>query len=152
MERPTKEQWERLTEEQQEQVTEWGKSRVWKPEWDEFYWYIDSRGYASRTRWRNGGEDKYRLSINEIYKTREDTEFAMEKKVVIGQLERLAKESGELSDIRYIIGCYSGQLFSQTTNMAVGKFNIIYFATEESCKKAIETVGEDKIRKYYLGV
>lgn len=118
------------------------------------YWCILG-GQVCDCVWTDGEEDKKRLSIGNAFHTKEEAEFALEKLKVIRELKQFAEPKNAVWDF----GEYHHVIYYDCTNMVIdynysiiNKYVDITFATEEMARKAVEAVGEDRIKKYYFGV
>lgn len=116
------------------------------------YWYIDTTGDIYNENWECFGFEKATLEIGNVYKTRKEAEFAVEKLKVEAELRKFSRpfESGE--DNYHIIFNTDGEftgIFSALYRQSQG---IIYFESLEKAQQAMSTVGEDRIKKYIFGV
>ena len=126
------------------------KSKMWEPKNKENYYYIVSDGTVKCTiHLSDSIVDKSRLLIGNCFKTQEEAEFAIERLKVLHELRQFAgtKNADNVS--------YS--LIFSTKNKIVDDVkqndcitSAIWFDTIEDAKTAIETVGEDRIKKYYF--
>lgn len=127
-----------------------------KPEYGEFYYYLDSYGTIQRTHWNNGEIDNYRYSVGNCFKTEQEAYDYKENLLTKQQLKDLALELDngvELSwnykdNRKYTI------YFSHDSNKLVYDWNWIYRAVggiycsnEKFYKVAIERIGEEKLIK-----
>lgn len=134
-----------------------GKSnQVWKPEEGETYFYISSVGdVESETYDSDTYIDNARLEFTNIFRTEEEANIMARKLQIIAKLRELSnvitqKYKGELYSITY--NKHTKQLFADVhANYIELPFNV-YFASEELARKAIETIGEDNLKKYYFDV
>lgn len=130
---------------------------VWDLEEGDTYYFLGSYGYIMETVWRNNDEDNDKLSIGNAFLTEEDAEFARERLKVIVELKKYAKEfsDGEWKDNKtqkyYIVCRYSGD-YIRSIPTYTSKYSVLYFESPEKIQEAIDAVGEDRIKKYYLGV
>ena len=94
-----------LTEEEREQFTKLlGKaseepskeSRVWKPENNEEYYFINDFAAADTDIWGDSYIDHKRFEIGNVYKTKEEVCFALERAKVKAELKRYALEHNEI--------------------------------------------------------
>lgn len=130
-------------------------TRIWKPEFGEKYYYMTTIGNVGQDTF-NTSFDKYRLSFRNVFKTAEEARKMVEKIKIINQLRKLSNINFndtsdeahyaiaydvEANEITFIVSYYYKDL----------PFNI-YFATEEALKKAVETIGEDNLKKYYFDI
>ncbi len=126
----------------------------WIPERNEQYYYIDSDGEAIRSYNDDGTYYKNIISIGNCFKTKEEAEFEVERLKVIAELKEFAFEpnwedrnqnnytitySHSMNEIGYCISHWIQR-------------DSIYFETKEIMEKAIEKVGENRIKKYIFGV
>ena len=135
------------------------KKKYWKPKESEGYYFIDAyqEGIGNDT---NDGTDvdDFRLSIGNCFKTKEEAEHMVEKLKVIHELQKFAYENNE-GEIEWGNKCYYlcydhlvGKIeISENIFFQFLPFNI-YFTSRKIALMAIETIGEDRIKKYYFDV
>lgn len=138
------------------------EKKYWKPKESERYYFIDAyqEGIGNDT---NDGTDvdDFRLSIGNYFKTKEEAEHMVEKLKVIHELQKFAYENNE-REIDWNDGTQQEHfIFYDHNNDKVDvtwrgvnqflPFNI-YFAPQEIVIKAIETIGADRIKKYYFDI
>lgn len=122
------------------------------PQFGDDYWYVDSDAEVMDTASYDGEYDQGRLSIGNIFRTKEEAEFAVEKLKLEAELRKFgrpfeiygtnyhlyfAKDDGFMG-----IGC-------TTTSLIQGA---IYFESEETAREVIRSVGKERIKKYIFGV
>ena len=116
------------------------------------YWYIDTTGDVHDENWECFSFEKATLEIGNVFSTKEQAEFAVEKLKVEAELRSLS-DSWDLEKTQYTF----------SFNWEVGEFEIdypdynqypgsYYFDSLDSWEQAIESVGEDRIKKYIFGV
>lgn len=121
------------------------------------YYCLDAIGEALQSIWYDEKRDKNRLSIGNVFLTKENAEFAIERLKVIAELKKYAKEFSDeewqnQSIVKhYIIFDYEDHVIN-IGYVCFTKVSDIYFESEEKAKEAIEAVGEERVKKYYLGV
>lgn len=128
---------------------------VWRPEFKEEYWYIDSFGKVTWTINVFNYEDNAMFSIGNVFKTKEEAEFTVEKLKVLAELKVFAEPKDRKWDggNRHWDIVYESTLNRvQIVNWLSCRTNGIHFETEEKAQQAIDAVGEDRIKKYYLEV
>ena len=121
------------------------------PEYGDTYWCIGTEGIVYLNTFEGIQADRNILEIGNVFKTAEDAEFAVEKLKVEAELRKYSRpfESGEtncniiLSDNESVGTAYWHEIQCQGS---------IYFESEEKAQQAIETVGEERIKKYIFGV
>ena len=117
------------------------------------YWYISSNGYILNA-YNDGitGADVGLLEIGNMFKTKEQAEFVVEKLKVEAELRKLS-DSWDLEKTQYTF----------SFNWEVEEFEIeypdynqypdsYYFYSVDSLQQALETVGEGRIKKYIFEV
>ena len=137
------------------------KKKYWTPKEKEKYFYIEDCMGVSDDRNVQAPIDYCRFNIGNCFKTKEEAEHILEKLKVIHELQKFAYENNEgeidwknFNQCKYKIFYdaededlyvdYSIQCESEPFN--------IYFTSFKVAKKAIEAVGEDRIKKYYFNV
>lgn len=130
-------------------------TQVWQPQYAEKYYYISTAGNTAHDTF-DKSVDKCRLSFGNGFKTREEAAYMAEKLKIITKLRELSNVDfhHNCEKKKYLI-CYNSKLkeIDTTTHTCIRElpFNI-YFATKEECQKAIETIGEENLKKYYFDV
>ena len=138
------------------------KSKVWKPNEGDTYYYINSIGAVTKTTYNSSkfvGDIKH-YKIGNCFKAREDAEFAAEKQKLITEIKRyIAKNDPEELDWKdenqrklSIYYDYENRKFGLNENRVVKNMNTIYFSDKLNWRKMIEDIGEDRIKKYLFGV
>ncbi len=130
------------------------KLKAEKTEWPKVkdsYFAIDASGIGVHLlKWCGDANDRGFLNIGNCFRTREEAEAERDARLVVAELKR--QPGAKKFDP-------SGQMYGFKPNL---KFNMLsygrdfslnfswystYFDSEESCKKAIVAVGEDRILK-----
>lgn len=130
-------------------------TQIWKPEFGEKYYYITTSGDVANNTF-NTSLDEYRLSFRNVFKTAEEARKMVEKLKIINKLRELSNiKFNETSDEAHYAIAYDVEANEITFNVSYYykdlPFNI-YFATKEDCKKAVETIGEENLKKYYFDI
>ena len=118
------------------------------------YWCILG-GQVCDCIWTDGEEDEKRLSIGNAFHTKKEAEFALEKLKVIHELKQFAEPKNAVWNFNKYHHIF---YYDYTSNeidyscSSIMKFSDTTFATGEMARKAVEAVGEDRIKKYYLEV
>lgn len=137
------------------------KVKVWKPNKNEKYCYIGGDGDIYHTVNVNLTADDCIFSIGNYFKNEEEAEHMVEKLKVIRELQDFALEHNDeeidwndVNQEKLYLGMNpkikSIDIF-HTCSWIYLPFNI-YFTSEEIAEKAIETIGEDRIKKYYFDI
>ena len=121
------------------------------------YFFLTESGIVQGGIWRDDMISLSMLSIGNMFLTEEDAEFAIERLEVIAELKKYAKEFSDEEWLNqsivkhYIIFDYEDHVIN-IGYVCFTKVSDIYFESEEKAQEAIEAVGEDRVKKYYLGV
>lgn len=154
---------ENLSEDEREQLMKLVEkaNKMRKPENGEQYYIIYSYGGIDLCVWCDTKEDKGRYSIGNCFKSKEETEFAVEKAKVIAELKRFAEENNEREIdwndwTQYKFSIYCSYLHDddiQYKESHAHKYgNTVYFTSEKIAKAAVKKIGEDRLKKYYFEV
>ena len=122
------------------------------PQVEDDYWYVDGDAEVMLSVWYGDDYDKGRVSIDNVFKTKEQAEFAVEKLKVEAELRKFSRpfEVGKSNTEFYYWHESRRVMFNcfKTCQMQ----GSIYFESEEKAQQAIDTVGEERIKKYIFGV
>ena len=121
------------------------------------YLFLTAIGTMMTGIWHDESGDHNRLSFGNVFLTEEDAEFARERLKVIAELKKYAKEFSDEEwknrDLNKHCIKYDFRVCRVGVTMSLSvKGTELYFESEEKAKEAIEAVGEERIKKYYLGV
>lgn len=130
---------------------------VYELKYGDSYFFLTALGTIMTGIWHNDGTDFNRERIGNTFLTIEDAKFASERLKVIAELKKYAKEFSdeEWKDYdlnKYLIryDCQNFRVFVSCCFLSKGAE--LYFESKEKTQEAIEAVGEDRVKKYYLGV
>lgn len=150
---------ENLTKEEREQLLKLiekankKESKVWKPELNKVYYYIHDSGNLSDTIATAGDWTPNRYAIGNCFKTREEAEFALERQKVIVELERYAlKHNDPTKEPTWELGYNRKEKAIHSIEYIDNFVSSIRFTSSNLVDEAIETIGEDRLIKYYFGI
>ena len=127
------------------------ENEVWKPKDGEWYWYINNSGGGLTTVWHGDIVGKSRYALGNVFKTEEEAEFRAEQLKVEAELKRFSRPF--IADKDNFILTYNhlrDEIFTECSQYT--QYTNFHFPSEEIAQKAIDTVGEARIKKYYFGV
>ena len=134
--------------------------KVWEPRIDESFWVIDYDGYIYYLN-DNKLQKSGFVTIGNYFKTEEEARHMVEKLKVIKELQDFALENNtekidwkNNKQLKFFINFdfYSNRVgYSCTDDTKPVPLNI-YFTSRELALKAIEKVGEERIKKYYFDI
>lgn len=116
-------------------------------------WHVDFDGSLFSTFYDNNHYiDRCHQKIGNIFKTKEQAEFAVEKLKVEEELRKFSRpfKHGRY-DYYLFFDIESDCLDAHFTSYCPPQ-GAIYFESEEKVQQAIKSVGEDRIKKYIFGV
>lgn len=122
------------------------------PQFGDEYWYSNHDGGVLPSTYDNHYMDRDRHSIGNVFRTKEQAEFAVEKLKVEAELRKFSRPFKEYESNYFI------QLDMSDNGTAIASDDyyqtqgIIYFGTMEDTSLAIESVGRERIKKYIFGV
>ena len=110
--------------------------------------------------WCDSPANECTRSIGLITLTEEELKFKIENMKVYEELKRFAKEFTDEEWHKYSIYkyyLYVNYVFSGEKTICIGESYLhknsgLYFESKEKVREAIESIGEERIKKYYLGV
>ena len=122
------------------------------PQFGDDYWYVDSDTDVLDVAWYGGEYDQGRLSINNVFKTKDQAEFAAEKLRVEAELRKFSRPF-KYGDWNFEIlwNNHENNIELDWSGYVVRQ-SVIYFESGEIAEKAIESVGEERIKKYIFGM
>lgn len=125
------------------------------PKYGSIYYFIDSDGEVCQSFWEDDGIDRDCLSLGNCFETREEAEFEVERLKVLHEMKQFAEPKDYKWDNNnnhyYIYYSFLDNTI-RTGNCYCSKSNHIYFKSEEDVKICFESIGEDRIKNYYLQV
>lgn len=128
-------------------------TQVWEPPYAGKYYYISTAGNTAHDTF-DKSVDKCRLSFGNCFKTEEEAQHMAEKLKIINKLKELSNIKFSENKGKYYIYYNFREnrvLCTETNYVKIIPFEVC-FKTREDCQKAIETIGEDNLKKYYFDV
>lgn len=116
------------------------------------YWYIGKIGTGCWGVWEDSSVDKHLKSIGNVFETEGEAEFAVEKLKVEAELRKFSRPFKRGRFNHYIFIDTDGNHLEVNSLIYGQPQGTIYFESEEKAKQAIQSVGEDRIKKYIFGV
>ena len=123
----------------------------WQPKLFDEYWFIDDNVNAVKCQWITADFDYKRFNIYNVFKTKGKAEFELNRRKVIAELKRFSNDFKQEIDSFFIAYDYlNDYIVIHCDN--IYKHSDIYFESEDKAWRAVETVGRDRVVKYYLGI
>ena len=135
-----------------------------KPEYDdkrpklkmgEGFFYIGNSGYIFEGIWTDSEICRNVYALGNVFPTQEAAEFELERRKVIAELSDYAEGDDAVWDsiTKHWYVWWDGDEKAITVTYGLNaNFPGVSFPSEEAAKAAIEAVGEDRVKKYYLKV
>lgn len=157
---------ENLSNEEREQLLKLVKKsnettkKRWRAEDEEDYYFIDYCNRIDFWKESNYKTDKGLYEIGNYFKTEEEAEFELQKRLAYQELKDYALEHNEMDidwendeQFKWRI-CYDTEekYFPITYSISWKEIGQIYFTSEKIARDAVKAVGENRIKKYLFGV
>lgn len=130
-------------------------NKKWQPKEGKTYYLILTHGSVNYTIYDSDSrDDNERLSFGNCFKTKEKAEHMAKKIKLINQLQELSNIKFSENKGKYFIYYNFREnriLCSETNFCKLSPFEVC-FKTREDCQKAIDTIGEENLKKYYFDV
>lgn len=132
-------------------------NKSWKPkEGDTIFYIIESGRVISGTFLSLLPSDNDKVLFNNAFQTREEAEHMLEKIKIINKLRDLSNcdFGNDCSEIKYSI-CYDIETKNVRPNFNRYSRPLpfeVYFKNQEDCRKAINTIGKENLKKYYFDI
>lgn len=124
---------------------------VWDLRGGDAYWWINSTGFISKAEWDSTPVDIERRNKGNAFLTKEEAEFEVRRREVVTKVRKYARPFRCDEPNWYaVVNRYDNHI--DFDYVGVVQCAELYFESEEKIKQAIDEVGEDDFKKYYLGV
>ena len=130
------------------------EEQSWPQNGDDYY-FIESSGSISCSTWCNDCWDKSRARTDNCFLTEEKAKFAVNRREVLAEMKKFAEPSDGKWDgeaHHYYIFQYTSELCLSVDSHTIKRSGDLYFESTRKALDCIKAVGEDRIKKYYLGV
>ena len=116
------------------------------------YWFLSGGGTIDDSFYTDSHVDNKRLGMGNMFETRQQAQFALEKLKVEAELRKFSRpfENGKFN--HYIFFYVDGNYIEVGYKNACHSQGAIYFESEDKAQQAIQSVGEERIKKYIFGV
>lgn len=144
--------------EREQEKEEENLSTVWVPQYHEAYFFINSYGTVLCSRWDGCRYDKSALKTNNAFKTQEEAENHVEWLKILYELRTLGGDywhniKKENEAIYTLLCDHEFKTIHINSVYTIQDAPLpIYFKTQEQLGHAIETIGEDRLKKYWFRV
>ena len=122
------------------------------PQDGDVYWYINPLGFAFHDEWSGFITERHKIEIGNVFKTKEQADFAVEKLKVEAELRKFSRPF-EYGKFNYcLLFDIDGNNFRTDVTSYCPSQGAIYFESEEKTQQAVSVVGKERIKKYIFGV
>ena len=122
------------------------------PQDGDVYWYINPLGFAFHDEWSGFITERHKIEIGNVFKTKEQADFAVEKLKVEAELQKFGRPF-EYGKFNYcLLFDIDGNNFRTDVTSYCPSQGAIYFESEEKAQEAVSAVGKERIKKYIFGV
>ena len=123
--------------------------KQWPQDGDKYY-FLNGEDF-SQTTWRDDSFDFGALKVGDCYRTKKEAEFEVERRKVMTELKKFASDF-VVGERNYCIvwDFYAGEIY--IGHRVLSKDNNLVFESEEKAQEAIKAIGEERVKKYILGV
>lgn len=130
---------------------------VWDLKYGDDYWYINSFGHVRKTSYGLEDDFKRMIEFGNAFLTEKEARFEVERRkceaVLLKYGTRDMRSLGDINAHKYFIvynNYYHEIIIS--FNQSANSQGTIYFESSELAHKAIEEVGQDRLKKYVFNV
>lgn len=124
------------------------------PQVGDTYFFIDGDGDVLDSQWDSDLRDASRMNIGNVFRTVAEAEHEIDRRKVLTELRRLARESwgsgkadwrNTCQDKWYLYFGHRDGTWNAGRYTSVQDQGSVYFATEQAALAAIETIGADRL-------
>ena len=131
-------------------------NKRWKPNWGENYFRIDAFDNIISLEWENDAFDNKYYNARNIYKTKEEAEFEIERRKIMTELQNYADEhNGKIthpSDTYWLRFDEDDMSITVDYESYLPPVGTVLFSDEGTAYNAVEAIGEDRIIKYMFRI
>lgn len=121
----------------------------WKPHRDALYYYINA-GIVLCVSWNSDDFDQNAFNAGNIFTSRTDAEFALERLKVLAEMKEWAGHNYDGTYIYYHRP--SDEIMIDWDGNSTNCHGDIRFKCVDDALNCIKSVGKDRIKKYYFGI
>lgn len=130
---------------EKERVADARQTKRWKPKDGDRVWLVFNNGELEETTYL-GGMDGDILKLGNCFKTEQEAQKELDRRLAEHELLDLC--DGSLNDCEWYSIYYNKceKIFKATHILTISLYVPYCFASRESCKRAIDTLGQDKLK------
>lgn len=127
--------------------------------WDSYYTIDYGNNNIYEEVWTNDDYDLNCYSFNNVFKTKEEAEFELERNRIINKLRQYERKYNELINWNdplnakyYISYNHNENCIDVENRLFIEDAVAMYFPSKEICIKIIKEIGEENIKKYIFRI
>lgn len=118
---------------------------------ESYYWFIGDDGKVYRGYWKDVSKDKY--YYGNYFETEKEAEFEAERLKVYRELRFFALDCLRLPDsVALGYDYFINDIIYLPMDDIYNVYGILFFESKECAIKAVESIGKDRVLKYYLEI
>lgn len=121
---------------------------VWDLKEGDVFWAINSRGHVYRDTWSGGDFDVECRNQGNVFLTEKEAEFEYKRREVVAKVRKYTRPFA-LNEENYY-PYYNNGICVDFDGRS--QLSLYYFASKKDIADAVDEVGKDDFKKYYLGV
>lgn len=117
------------------------------------YYFIETNGGVYLSYWLADENDLCRIEFGNVFLTKEEAEFEAERKKCESIMLKYGRRTFKYGKRNYFIVIFDERMIIESSfNLQIIYQGTIYFDTEELTQKAIDEIGEERLKKYIFRV
>lgn len=126
---------------------------VWDLEKGDTYYFIETNGGVYSCNWLVDENDLCRREFGNVFLTEEEAEFELERRKCEAIMLKYGRRTFKPRDNNYLIRFDNDDKQAFVDFWRLNQFQgSIYFDTEELAQKAVDEIGEERLKKYVFQV
>ena len=126
---------------------------VWDLKYGDSYYYLDSSGNVVCTYWGGCPDDEMTIAFGNVFLTKEEAEFELERRKCEAIMLKYGRRTFKYGKHNCFIVIFDKRMIIESAfNFNIYYQGTIYFDTEELAQKAIDEIGEERLKKYVFRV
>ena len=128
---------------------------VWDSEKGDAYYFIETNGGVYSCYWLADVNDLCRIEFGNVFLTKEEAEFELERRKCEAIMLKYGRRLFKYNQDNYLLRFNNNdkKVKVEVRSLVIYQFQgSIYFDTEELARKAIDEIGEERLKKYVFRV
>lgn len=126
---------------------------VWDSIKGDRYYFIETNGGVYSCYWLADVNDLCRIEFGNVFLTKEEAEFELERRKCEAIMLKYGRRTFKYGKHNHFIVIFDKRMIIESAfNLNIYYQGTIYFDTEELAQKAIDEIGEERLKKYIFRV